>query len=367
MRKFTLLTLLALAVSVSCNGEDTDTDTDADTDTDSDTDTDPLDTFSGTATYTMTYDGTTWCDTAVSLDGIEYTGPCDNCTFGFEIVSTVTTDNSTVDCANPTPWTLTWVSPPDNYYPMLMIHSTEWYSSYYSSTFYNTFMSGVYFTGYSYPYMIYLIHDGTDAGTFTRTGDDISWTWGSSSSDMDFVLDCDGTPLPATIFMDSSLTTSTDLAVGGTDQTEEDVPCSARDKVDVWQFTGDGTTVSFTADTMTTGFTFDPYIYVNYMDADGSGSADDFCTVVAGDDGFDCTVAPPAWGCPTVSVDTVDTVVYQLVVGSWGSCDDTTTDLGKYNLRVSASAPAVTLLTDDRVLPLQVNSASGTGTITPAR
>jgi hypothetical protein len=302
---------------------DTDTDADSDTDTDSDTDADRTDyNFTGSVTVQSTAAGATVCDAAADLTGTPYTGDCEGCDFAIDMSATVTTDNSTADC---TYYPTASFIEGGGYSDLIMAHADEYY------VYYAGYQNDVFFSGYSYasytgPYFYGVIaYDGGYYGSFTRTGDDIAWSFtGSGTSTYLYAYDGCGD------YAEYSYSAGPFTGDGGSST----LACDGS-TTDVWEFTSDGSAVSISVDTNSADTAFDPRMWVNGPDS---------CTTDYADDNFDCTYPPPSYMCP--SIETAGTAgVYQVVVTSYGSCAGS--EAG-YTLAVEGGTN-VTLVVDDAV------------------
>jgi hypothetical protein len=318
------------------SASDTDTDTDSDSDTDSDTDADtPAYDFTGTVALTTTLNGLPDCNTTAAITGTPYTGDCLDCDFAVAVTSAITTDDSAETC---TYWSNLSLISPDGDAGLALGHADEYYLGYYTG-----YQDNALFAGYGYPYWYGLSYNGSEYGTFTRTGDDISWTF-SAASTYTYFYDynqCDGA-------------TESDAArsFGGTGAGST-LNCDGT-TTDVWTFTADGSAVSVTVDTVAADSAFDPVLWVNDPD---------MCSVVYADDNFDCTFPPADYQCPSFQLDSTTAGTYQVVVKSWGSC---TGDSAAYQLTIDGGAD-LTLAVDDATsgYPYTVDIA-GSGTLTAA-
>jgi hypothetical protein len=94
----------------------------------------------------------------------------------------------------------------------------------------------------------------------------------------------------------------------------------AGETVDTWTVAANaGDTLYVSVDTVAADTAFDPIFYVNGPDS---------CTLVKGDDGFNCTFDPATpYGCPNATVPTDVAGDYQIVIWSWsGGCTGTQAD-----------------------------------------
>ena len=341
-------------------GDDDDDDSDDDDDDDSDDDDDMSETwptsFAGSLVYNDSYDGVEACNMAVDLVGTKFTGTCSGCDFAFDVEATVTDDQSTADCAQVSYFT--WVYDGGIYIPLMMAHLDSYTGSYGNYT--NMFRTGVAIDYSSYgggyypgPYFATISYDGSPYGTFTRTGDDIEWTF-SRTSDVDvnaleypYAYQNCGT-------VDSSAATTN---LGGDWTGTSDLDCLG-EIVDVWSFEGDsiGSTYAVSVDTVSDADAFDPHFYLN--DATG-------CSVMYTDDNFDCTFEPAAYYCPSGEIVVTEGTHYVIVM-SYGSCNGTD---AAYEILVDAPAdPTLTLVLDNTSLTMAqeyILEFSGSGTITP--
>ena len=335
-----------------------DDDDSADDDDDSAADDDDDDTMStwpssfvGSMNYTDSRDGVTECDMAIDLVGTTYTGACVDCDFAFEITPTVTADLSTPDCQQRPEYTY---MPSADTFPVMMGHMPSYYGWY---TYTDVFTTGLAYQGYYYypgPYFRHISYDGHPYGTFTRTGDDIEWSFTQSFNySYNYALTSPYASNYCNYYPWSYATTN----YGGSYVGTSDVDCNG-EVVDIWSFDGDAnaSTYSVSVDTVSDPTAFDPQFIIN----DSLG-----CTVMSADDNFTCTYVPQAFSCPSAEI-TVTPGTHYVKVQSLGSCNGLTAE---YEILVDAPAdPNLTLLQDD----LSVYDSYlyelyfyGSGTITP--
>jgi len=335
---------------------DADSDADADADADSDADADES-TFEGTLSYFTDYDGAPVCDATLALLGTEYTGTCDGCDFAFAIDATVTEDDGTAECyLHPL---LSYID--DAYFANMMMAHMDSMAGYYGS-YSNVFATGFSYDlsayGYGYypgPYFWVLAADGLGYGTFSRDGDDISWTWDYTGYETDYTYYYFDTCSSYLYYDDfAELVPS---AFTGT----SDMDCAGQ-IVDVWTVELlAGQTAEVSVDTVDSGSAFDPLMWFN----DTAG-----CTVAYNDDSFDCTYPPPSYQCPSVDYEITADGTYQIVVASYGSCAGSTAEY-QVAVDVGGADPNLQLLADDATrygassTPFGY-AIAGSGTITPA-
>jgi len=364
------LTLLSLGVTLIACGDkeddtappegdtDTDTDTDADTDADADADADTdadtdilPDSFSGSVDYIFSLDGVNDCDAVIDLEGTKYTGTCPGCDFAFDIDSTITTDNGTADCSLH-PY-FSYIGQ-DFMMGLKMAHMDS-YAGYYG-TYNNVFATGfgydysAYGYGYYGPYWFLLAQDGGGYGTFSRTGDDIEWTFNYGGySETEATQDACGASIEYDDFVDL---VETDITYTG------EVDCKG-EFVDVWSVVlAAGDTIEISMDTADAATAFDPLGWLNGPDG---------CTVIMSDDSFDCTYPPVDYQCPSIDHVATETGAHQIVVASFNSCVGS---VAGYELKVLVNGgPANMSQPGDDVTRLEsmkyAYDIKGSGTITP--
>jgi hypothetical protein len=367
------LTLLSLGVTLVACGDkdtddtgpegDTDTDTDADSDTDADADAD-ADTdvewpssFAGAVEYVFVENGVNVCDATIDLAGTKYTGTCADCDFAFDIDPTVSRDDGQEGC---------YLHPYFSYmeqsvYAGLMMAHMDSYMGYYG-TYNDVFATGfaIDYSAYGWgyypgPYFFMLAYDGNTLGSFTRTGDDIEWSWYYAGYDTtytyDYLADC------------GSSVSYSDLggAVNSMFYGSSDMDCDGA-TVDVWTIdVPTGTAVEVSVDTVAADTAFDPRMWI---------SDSDECIIAYSDDAFDCTFPPPTYQCPATTWTTTEAGLYHIVVASYGDCAGTDT---MYEVAVGAGGadPNLTLIQDNATLGVTTEKTtyaydiSGSGTITP--
>ncbi len=315
---------------------------DADTDTDADTDADAYN-FVGSVTVSSTFGGEVVCDASADLTGTPYTGDCEGCDFAVEIDDAITTDNSTEECGYYS--TASFIEG-GGYSNLIMAHADEYYS--YSAYSYvdDAFFSGYSYSSYVGPYFYGMIaYAGGSYGTFTRTGDDISWTFSASGTEI--------TTYGYTYCTDYASYSYAEEAFGG-EGGESVVACDGS-TTDVWTFTATGDPAFITIDTVSDDTAFDPRMWVNDGDA---------CTVYYADDNFTCTFPPPQYTCPSIETEATEAgVTYSVYVASYGSCAGS--EAG-YAIKIDGAAPgSVVLANDDAVSGLEYEiSVAGSGTLT---
>ena len=356
-----LLLPVALLTLAGCPSAKDDSDGTADTDTDTDpgTDTDADSPFSGSLTVTSTRNGEPLCDADVTLTGTPYTGDCEGCDFAFVMEGSVARDEGSEACdLDPR---LTFV-PSGGFYDLLLAHAdayTYTYEGYDGDYTYD--YTDVLSAGYSYrfgdydypgPYWVRISYDGSDRGTFSRTGDDIAWAFGYSRSYDDDVAnyysDCAS--------VDRSSATAASAGEAGTGE----VDCDA-DLVDVWSVDVDATgSLTASVDMVATESAFDPILWVNDADA---------CTVASADDNFTCAFSGNGI-CPAVELTSLAEGTYSLVVQALDSdtCDGT---VAAYQLTANGGAATNLTQTHDDADEYTTESVSydfaltASGTITP--
>lgn len=339
-------------------GDDDDVSDDDDDDiADDDDDTTPPlpNSLVATVEYNDTVDGVPACDMTVDIVGTKYTGGCNGCDFAFETDATLTDDQSTDQCDQVDYWS--WYYDGGMYIPWLMLH-WDTYQSYYGS-YTNVFRSGVaidysaYGGGYYQgPYYATLHFDGTTSdSTFTRTGDDIEWTFATSSLSYlgNYAYDCG-----------IGYGSYADSAYAGDFEMTDDVACDAS-SADVWTFTAvAGATYAITVDTVNSATAFDATFHIN----DPAG-----CYMVIADDSFDCTFPPPTYACPSFELASAEEGTYQVVVyeNTYDTSECVDGTIGEYVIRVDAvEDPMLTLLQDDvATYAEKATNVVLTGTITP--
>ncbi|MDP2311910.1 MAG: hypothetical protein Q8P41_03330 [Pseudomonadota bacterium] len=307
---------------------DTDTDTDSDTDTDTDTDTDPAFTaFAGSVTVYSATDGVVACDVEADLAGTAYTGTCDNCDFAFVMDDTITRDDSPSACTN----YLAGVSYINEGlgFDLFMAHADPYMvAGYYGSYPYDdAFLVGADYYGTGSAYWFVTMYDGSYYGTFSRSGNDISWSYTAESVSYYGGYSAYYDSCSSSYYGYSGSSFS---GTGGTSLLDCDGLI-----VDVWEVTTDGTApLDVSVDTVDATTAFDAKIWVN--DPDG-------CSVGFADDSFDCTYPPPTWQCPSTQITTPTAGTYQIVVESLGDCAGSTAE---YQLLVDGGTDVV-LVHDD--------------------
>lgn len=378
MRNFPIypvLGLLLLAPMAGCDGEAKDSTTPTDdskatddsktTDDDSGTITDdtgptvnddmaPPYNFAGSVTISQTINGVVQCDADATLTGTPYTGDCEDCDFALEMSASITRDASTDACG----YFPTYSFVPSGGYNNLLMIGAALYEGYYYD-YANALMFGYGYTfeyyGYEYdypgPYIGPIAYDGSTYGTFSRTGDDIAWTFGYSYTYNEYsptyTLYCE-------YFEQSDA--RADLVEDGSG-VQSDLDCSGA-QVDVWTFEVDGETeVKVTVDTVADASAFDPQFYITDAAA---------CAISYADDNFDCTYPPPTYQCPAANLGVLAVGTYTAVVGSWNDCNGS---IGTYELRTEGTLN-LTLTHDDvdaqaLTATYQYETAiSGSGTLT---
>ena len=389
MRTLSFSPLLPLMFLAACTGEsttdsgkttptgtdnDADTDADADSDADSDADVAPPHTFAGQVSFSVTLNGEPVCDAEATLAGTAYVGECVGCDFAVEIDDTVTAENNLSSCSSLAPYA--YVETGEyGFYDLIMAHAPEWSAYYYDYYYDYVNMEYVYLYGYNYyddalltgysylydyfgypydfPGPYFRVTSYTDAPytTFTRTGDNIAWTFTDSYSYTEYAY---------TYFSYCAAVadTSTGTAPGVAGDGEASSLDCTGDVVDVWSFDADGTaSVQLAADTVADATAFDPHLYI---------AGGDECLIGYADDSFDCTYPPPDFQCPAVDLGVLAAGSYTVSVRSYGSCAGTSAE---YELRTAGatnvilthdSAPAISIVGTNEY----VYSVSGEGQVT---
>jgi hypothetical protein len=318
----------------------------------------PAGTISGTTHLFTSANGETGCDVSTTYTGSTLSGSCEGCDWGFKVDATISEDASTEDCV---------------YYPQLtflpsgattdiyLAHADEYtvYGYYDDYVYTDVLLWGYGINYYTYyypgPYWSFFISSGESPyGTFSRTGDDISWS---------FYIAYDDTAYYANYYTycSSVYGTAGTSNYGGAYTGTSTVDCGYyggdEPVIDVWSMMATvGDTVSVTVDTVADDTAFDTLLWVN----DG-----DSCTVAYADDSFDCTYTPAAYQCSSVQFDAT-TETYELVVASYGSCNG---DEAEYQLSVDAASNPMLALSQDsiprytEVTTPRVIDAEGTGTM----
>ena len=290
------------------------------------------DSFTGTVTVDSIVEGNSICAATVSLVGTRFTGDCANCDFAFDIEATI--ESRVPESCSVSPFYTWWLDPEDFADSDIALHMAhaDPYMGYYGS--YDDALLFGYTAiedGYTYgPYF----EPVASNGSFSRTGDDISWSIDSESEDVTYYYadsECD----PQT---DVSFEAGT-AALAGNFTTAGSLPCPAdgdESALDVYTITLAGAgDVTITVDTVAADSTFDPYFWIN-------DSAE--CIVSGADDSFDCSFPPPEYQCPSGTFSGV-AGTFQVVVGTYGGCEGTTSD---YEITVGAAVdPSLTLVEDD--------------------
>jgi hypothetical protein len=362
---------------------DSDTDTDTDTDTDSDTDADLPASFDGSATYLYEYDGSKVCDLDIALAGTRFEGGCYDCDFAFAIDATVTEDRSEGDC-NPYVG-LTFIGDDAGVIidPVLIHYPV--YAGYYAD--YNeVLMSGWGYDLTSYGYGVYdspystftISYEGSENGTFSRTGDDIEWTFRLDGVDSksSFTEECpadysDYNPLTGDY--DADPAASDGMAAGM--KRSGDVPCDGS-LYDSYTFTGSGSLVDIVVNTVDEASAVDLAMYVN---GKATAADDSTCdgTIHFADDSYDCEYEPASgYKCPALSFTAEAGEEYTVFVvgtnatdssGAYPDCDVVTT--ANYAISIASGGFELTLGTANDVsakvdIAYQYDLAAS-GTITP--
>ena len=311
-------------------------------------------------TVDSTVGGNSICATTVSLAGTKFTGDCPNCDFAFDIEATI--DTRVPDACDVSPYHTWYLDPADLDdgvgVALHMAHSDS-YSGYYGN-YDDAFLFGYTVTeeyyGYTSeygPYFSPMTYSGGYYGSFSRTGDDITWSIDEEDEDVEYYYsdsECDAE--------DGVSFEGGEAALGGDFVVTNSLPCPTDDGdavLDVYTITlADVADVTLTVDTVADGTAFDPFFWVN----DTAG-----CMVGGADDSFECTFTPAEYSCPSGTLTGV-AGTFQVVVGNYGSCIGTE---GDYSLTVGATLdPNVTLLEDDTpaYLITAVNHVvSGSGTL----
>jgi hypothetical protein len=301
--------------------------------------------FSGQLEIHSTHDGEVACDAIIELAGIRYGGTCEECDFAFSIDATLSFDAGTDGCSMDPRWSYLAADPWSNlllaHAPVFQTHG--WYGTY---TFSDALLTGYTLAGSDEdPLWWLLAHDDSAGASFTRGGDEVSWSYSTQGPlDVDpHYDDCGG-------IVESDATE----ALGGVVIATSELPCDGS-HADAWTFTGvGGEGVSVTVDTVAADTAFDPRVYVNGPDG---------CTVLTADDNFDCTFPPPSYRCPAAAFDASDGE-YRVVVLAAGSCAG---DVGAYSIRVDGPAGAsLALAEDDLAVVVDLDlEVIGSGTLAP--
>jgi hypothetical protein len=357
----TLFLLVPLMGCPPAEDADKDTaDTAADTDTDTDTDTEPGPvgdvpdySFSGSVTVTSSLNGEVVCDADATLTGTNYTGDCEGCDFAVEIDDTITRDDSTADCSYFSKYSFIEGG---GYYDLIMAGASEYAGTYYDYANALLVGYGVSYESYGYtydypgPYFGSVAYDGSPYTSWTRTGDDVSWSLTYSSTYDDYV----GAYYSACGTVEDSTATEGPAGEGGASTVDCDGAIA-----DVWTFVADGTgPVTIAIDTTSDETAFDAQAWVNSPDG---------CTEIYADDSFDCTFPPPKYQCPAFDLESPEAGTYEVVVlGYAKSCAGSE---AAYELRVGGAASDVTLAHDD-IASYSIESftldigVTGSGTLT---
>jgi len=229
----------------------------------------------------------------------------------------------------------------------------EYYGTLYP--YYNVFFEYYHYYGTNYGSGWLSFEDDTSGtntsdGTFTRTGDDIAWTYDRTSYGAfgHAIRNCTGAVITR------SAETS-DLTDGTSPTTMDDTltNCATGEYFDTWTVALNASeTVLVSVDSLTEANQFDPYIWLN----DGSG-----CTGIIDDDAFDCASGLTGY-CPSLTYTSSAAETITIYVNSVGSCFDTTGDIGNYQLRVKGGTGLTK--TGDELRDKVIIDADGSGTIT---
>jgi hypothetical protein len=294
---------------VDTDSGDTETEDTDDTDVADDTDPRPR-SIAGSLTYRYEDDGDVVCDLDVDFTGARYAGPCADCDFAFTMSPTIAADRGTDACV---PETFLSFLPSDAaivqvslfHYPVnaeyglydaLMVgtaldHTADG-GDYEQGPFFDAASGG--------GVLSFVDEDYASYGTFTRTGDDVTWTWHRAGEAVTspFLEEC---PAGFDVYA-----TPASGAAGGTAMAE-DLPCDGS-AVDGWTFDGTGGAVSLVVDTVEPAA--DLWLYVSGPYTDGAGAECDGTTGFV-DDAFPCTVTPASgFECPALDFPTVDGETY---------------------------------------------------------
>jgi hypothetical protein len=315
-----------------------DIDSDGDGDIDSDQGAPPYAEWemTGRIDYASTSNGLADCDALIGLSGTGFVGECEGCDYAFLVDADVEEDRgSTTDCAyNPL---LSFIENGvrEN---LILAHASEGYleqddvdvlvqdlvqvgfSLYYEAT--ETSES----IGLEGPFWWQMYYgDISKESTFSRDGNELNWAFRFE----DTVATWDGFAMLDDCGEDL-VDNATEAIVSDVSQ-DESIPCDGW-QADVWEIVlgPDDDSFEVQIDTLEEDTTFDPAMLIN--DPEG-------CVTLYADDGFDCTVPPPAYQCPAGTIEG-EPGIYQIIVFSYGQCSGGDVD---YRIEISGTEAANTL------------------------
>lgn len=295
--------------------------------------------FDGELTVTSTLGGEPECDAIIDLQGTRYDQSCPGCDFAFRVEATLTADLGAAECWLDPRWSFL---PSEGYTDLVLAHAPswgveEWYGMYYYT---DALLTGYALDGDG-PHWAVMLHQNEDGGTFTRSGDEVSWTLGYADwVDVDpYFNDC------------GAIETSdaTDLFESPS-QVAGSIDCAGR-SADAIAFEAlAGAEITLSVDTVAADTAFDPALYVNGPDG---------CTVLQADDSFDCSYPPPAYRCPSARF-TAEAGAHRAVVVARGSCAG---DDAAYTLHVGGAGSAPVLVAGVPISAERVVDVAGLGTM----
>lgn len=337
IRLITFLLGLPLALIAGCPVEDDDDDNG-----DDDADVEWPEDLTGSLEVHSTLAGGTLCDATVDLDGTKHDGECEGCDMALDIQANVSRNDGTEGCVMDPLWTYL---PDQTVTDLVLAHAPafdvmEWYGP---ETYRDALVTKYTHADEGTLYQV-MLHENESEGTFTRSGDTISWTFDRlEQHNVDpYYNDCGN--------IEDSDTESRPQPMASASST---LDCEGA-IADVWTVEATaGAQVVVGADTVADGTAFDPQMYVNGPDG---------CTILIADDSFECTFPPPSYRCPAAGF-TAEAGTYQIAVISVGSCAGTE---AAYEFVVEGlAAPNLTLLEDDLMILADWEiSLSGTAALT---
>ena len=287
--------------------------------------------------YETTLDGEPLCSKQLAITGTPFTGACDDCTFAFNVDSTMLEDTSAAGCTVADYLLLNTRSTLTNvvfgHSERVTVGTGDTASSYSDAVFVQYSVDGS--AGTYGPYTRVLASaDGFDGlGPFVRDGETFEWG-------IDEETFTDGEDVLVDYCAASYTSSWADFALAdGYTTARDSVSCDGK-QVDVWTIDVDATmTVGLAADTTSAETAFDAKIIV--MGPDG-------CVVATADDNTPCTFAPERYECPAIEVE-LEPGTYEVLVHSMIDVCRAGVEMGEYTLTVDAPTPIRPSLDDDDI------------------
>ncbi len=316
---------------------DADADTDTDADTDVDTDTDADEDFEGEIHYYSESFGKVVCDSVIALTGTPYTGECFDCDFAYYIDTEIVSQAGTGACTMAPLYSYVQSGPYKNLIFMFWeYYNLAWQNLLVTAYSYDaTPYGGGYYPG---PYFAVVNYEDFQYGNVEFDGRNISWTFGYDVITYDtgnpaYYTDC-GTVENSTSNRD----------YGGEWSVTGSLGIGSPRKMDIWSFIVDTTDTdrfAISVDTADARTASDLVAWVNSPAG---------CTVMRGNDNFECTYPPPrktSW-CPSMFVEGADPGTWQVVLYWSGRDEDELEDTSNYTISMNtAYDPLLTLLADE--------------------